>query len=98
MVPALKTDVLLNAAMPPPSPLITPPASLMMVPLFVLIAAAPLPAKVVNVPKFVTLTVLPPTAPVPADWAPPVIVPKLVTFRVGVWLPETPTGVTTDHA
>src|ERR1700733_9789021 len=36
--------------MPPPSPLITPPALLMMVPLFVLIAAAPLPAKVVNVP------------------------------------------------
>ena len=71
------------------SPIIEPPALLMMVPLLVDIAGAPLPATTDTVPKFVRLTTLPWMALLEPESMPPRILPKLVIVRLGVCAPDT---------
>ena len=76
IVPALKIEVLPTATIALKSPIIEPPALLMMVPLLVDIAGAPLPATTDTVPKFVRLTTLPWMAPLEPELMPPRILPK----------------------
>ena len=83
-MPALKIEVLLKATIALKSPMIELPALLMMVPLFIEIAGAPLPETTDTVPEFVRLTTLPWMAPLAPELMPPIILPKLVMVRIGV--------------